>query len=375
MPGAPSDRPFLLLIVVATSALSGCRGVDDRAERAYFSGERRAAIDLLRDRADTDVMAYALTQSQLASVALQEQRFDVAEAALLEAAKLTDDVGGVLPDPVAAADRRKAGYLYRNHPHERVLNAIYRSLLAIARNDLETAATSIEPVWASAPESARSDSEAVVPDWVSTAHALDAWIDQRRGRPLSAELHRTLVAPPVGPLPERALRSNVLVWIDTDWGPRRVLPEGETQPRYEAMPARISRLEARVDGESIPLVTSLDVGAEAKQAATGRDRASVKLIGDDNEVVGGLVSVFNQSLRLMTVWAQAPQDTRHWTWMPGLCRLSWLQLEPGPHLVEIRGFDDSGDEWSDLRVTRTIEAGDGVTLVYARLSPPPLPPR
>ncbi len=353
----------VLLAAVATGLslfAFGCRGVDNRAETAYLERNYAESIERFHERSDNEVMGFALSNLELASVCLEDRRFREAEQALSLAARVSDDLPGDLPEEVSAAKRRQAGFLYVGAPHERVLNALYRCLTALMRRDPITARLALQPLGSILDQSGVARSEFPLGSILLGLAASSAGDDVSAAAAL-AELETD------EPLRQMIRNANVVVWIDTNFGPAKRIGEGGTPPTYVTRESLATRLSVEIDGQrALPPTEWVNVSQLAQRMNRRRDSTDADA-GD--ELVGGFINLINRSLQLFTVWAQAPQETRQWSLLPGQVQLWMGRLDPGVHEILVRARSRQGvDLGADHRVHR-FTADSNLTVIYLRFSP------
>ncbi|MEM7260446.1 MAG: hypothetical protein AAF488_00550 [Planctomycetota bacterium] len=349
-------RTVALAAAIVASLLAGCRSVDERAERAYWDRDLPLALELLDERTEDEVMSYASTQLLRASIALEAGRLSLAERALGEAAKVIADADGPLPRRVAAAMRRQAGALYRGAPHEVVACCLYRALLAMRRHDFAAAESSLEIARRWAVPLLTENGEAPAPALCFLEKIL---------------AYRTDAPPPPPDLTiEVDPSANVIVWIDAGFGPLKQLREGNMPSTYAHTANRVASVTVRI-GDHPPFVPMRVFNTRsAARTYRGAGGASTGDPDAEGELVGGFLSLISQSLRLFTVWAQAPQDARCWWSLPETSYAWAGRLDPGVHEIEVQAFDAGGEEIPEARRRFQLTLRDQkLRVVYDRCSP------
>jgi tetratricopeptide (TPR) repeat protein len=404
-------RPFRRFVagsLVASLLAGGCASNTDRlgerAVGAYFDGDLARARDVLAPLAEKTDENYVLNNLRLGSVALLALDLPGAEAAFFKAVEVMN-AGGVnrgAREFSAYAFNEKLK-IWKGEPFERAMASYYLGVAYYLRGDYGNARASFENCLFKLADYGESPDDPEHFKIIESDFALAAIMIgrchvklgndgeaqrnfdiARRTRPdlealCDIELHR---------------RTNVLLLVDADFGPRKVVNDsgqivGFLPGPEMAGPIALPRVvvdgrERDVGGLNRPTVDTIALAERREWRSIDTARAVKDALGKTLVVGGALATAYGlgdrrgdvalAGLAVMAVGAllaaSAKADLRQWEMVPRTVFLLPLELEPGTHeITVIEPASRGGRAPYDQTWVGVVVTPDHETALYMRLLP------
>jgi tetratricopeptide (TPR) repeat protein len=400
-----------ILILIAVTGCSATKQ-ENQARSAvddYHYGDYARAMEKLKPLAANTDQNFVLNNARLGSSALAWYDFDEAEAAFLRAYEVINSAGvNKGGRDVAAVLVNEKHKIWKGEPFERAMVNFYLGLVYYARHDYENARAAFENSLFKLRDYGESkdngDQYREAESDFALGYLMLAKAHQRLGNETQAKktFDRLVeLRPRLKGLAnaKRNAESNVLLVVDSGYGPKRVNQELEGAilafaPRPEEA-GPIPLPSVRVDGKAVagprthlldlPPVDLLALAQDKRWQSIDTIRTVKSLVGtgliaggayeagrgvnqdkskDRNRDLGVAAALIGSGLLLK---ATSQADVRTWEMLPRTCFVIPLKLEPGRHDVTIDFPEVPG-----LRQTwRGIEApgADAEATYYFRMQP------
>jgi tetratricopeptide (TPR) repeat protein len=397
-----------LAMLLGVAVAGGCAAKTDRqgrpAVRSYFDGDLDRAIVTLAPLAEKTDENYVLNNLRLGSAALLAMDLPTAEGAFYRAIEVINAGGVNTPGREFSAYAFSEGLrIWKGEPFERAMASYYLGVVYLLRNDLNNARASFENCLFKLADYGENPDDparfrALESDFALAAVMLGhCWVKLGRDDLAKANFDRAIAArPDLVPLAdlERHRRSNLLLLVDADYGPRRVVDElgqviGFMPTPAMAGPIRPPRvilddLVMEVDSLLVPTIDTLALAQRREWRSIDTVRAVKDTLGkglivggavatgyglgerSNEAVIGGLAAMALGA----ALSASAKADLRQWEMVPRTVFVVPLYVEPGEYRLRVESPPAASNRlqleqtWVGVQVPT-----QGTTTLYLRLLP------
>lgn len=396
------------LCLVLAFALVGCAsGTDRKGERAvrdYYYGDLASARDRLLPLADKTDENYVLNNLRLGSVALLALDLSLAEGAFFKAVEVINAGGVNDPGREFSAYAFNEGLrIWKGEPYERAMASYYLGVVYYLRGDYGNARASFENCLFKLADYGEDPDRPERFRIIESDFALAALMlgrchvklgdDELARRNFAAAVR---ARPDLAPLADVELhrRSNLLLLVDADFGPRKIanehgqiigfLPTLERAGRIDRPAVFVNGVRYPADELIRPTVDTIALAERREWRSIDTARAVKDALGKTMVVGGALTTVYGidrgrsdvaaAGLAVMAIGAllsaSAKADLRQWEMVPRTVFVIPLELPPGRHTIRVAAPRSAGGRapydqtWVNVFVPET-----GETALYMRLLP------